>query len=88
MGLHANPFVKKAGPIQCDVRGHKRGCVHYDPAAPRVDDQGHLDFYCDCHSWKEPKVLAHENIAWPAGWTETQALAWRAKNGLTAPSPI
>jgi hypothetical protein len=47
------------------------------------------ELFCDCYRWEEPKVLANgKDIAFPAGWTHEQALAWRAKNGFAAPTPV
>jgi hypothetical protein len=73
---------------ELDRNGHQLGCPEFGNA-PVADPGTHIDLYCDCHTWAEPRILANgTDIAWPAGWTEAQALAWRAKNGLAAPAPI
>jgi hypothetical protein len=47
----------------------------------------YLDIFCVCHRYTEPKILANgTDIAWPAGWTQKQAEAWRAAHDLRAPS--
>ena len=72
-----------------DSRGHNPGCPHFGEQPSAEEDCGYADLYCDCHNWKEPRILAGgTNVAWPAAWSEAQALAWRAKNGLAAPAPI
>jgi hypothetical protein len=73
-----------------DYRGHILECPWHGKDIPRADESStHVDLFCDCHKFKEPKILANgTDIAWPAGWTPEQALVWRDKNGLAAPAPI
>ena len=75
---------------ETDYRGHILGCMLYRKGIPRADEKStHVDLFCDCHRFKEPKILANgTDVAWPAGWTPEQALVWRDKNGLAAPAPI
>jgi hypothetical protein len=76
--------------LEPDIRGHTPVCALYckEPVTSK-DQVAYADLFCACHHWKEPKILlGGTNIAWPAGWTPEQALAWRAKNGLAAPAPI
>jgi len=69
-----------------DSRGHTPGCEHFGEQPLANEDSGYADLFCDCHKWDEPRRLAGgTNVAWPAGWDASQALAWRAKNGLNAP---
>ena len=71
-----------------DVRGHTPVCSRYCKEPVREGDAVvYADLFCSCHTWKEPKILlGGTNVAWPAGWTLQQALAWRAQNGLAAPT--
>jgi hypothetical protein len=51
-----------------------------------VENNTHMDLFCDCHSFKEPVILGNGNdIAWPAGWTESEADAWRVANKMVGP---
>jgi hypothetical protein len=78
-----------ANPQDLDSNGHQLGCPLFGEVPAADSDSVYIDLYCDCHNWSEPKILANgTDIAWPAGWTEAQALAWRAKNGLAAPTPV
>ena len=74
--------------LTIDGRGHTPACPQYKKAAPGADEKySHADLFCGCHSWSEPKILPNgTNIAWPAGWTQSQATAWRVKCGLAAPA--
>jgi hypothetical protein len=45
------------------------------------------DYFCACHLFAEPLLLANGNIAWPSGWTKAQAQAWRRHRHL-APSNV
>jgi hypothetical protein len=72
---------------ELDPRGHARGCPHYDEAPIADENSTHVDLFCTCHTWSEPRILANgTDIAWPANWTEQQADEWRARNGLARPS--
>jgi hypothetical protein len=64
--------------------------VLFNKDVPRADESGtHVDLFCKCHRFKEPRILSNgTDIAWPAGWTERKALAWRAKHGPAAPAPV
>jgi hypothetical protein len=43
-----------------------------------------LDIFCECHRYTEPKILGNgTDVAWPAGWDQSQADAWRQAQGLT-----
>ena len=72
--------------LTIDGRGHTPSCPHYKKAVPRADEKSsHVDLFCGCPSWGEPRILPNgTNIAWPAGWTQSQATAWRVRYGLTA----
>jgi hypothetical protein len=75
-----------------DRQGHAPGCAQYTHRDEPLADEttGHVDFYCDdCHDFTEPQVLADgTSVAWPSGWTPEQALVWRDKHGLAAPTPV
>jgi hypothetical protein len=75
--------------LALDSRGHAMGCPHYVVAKQPAEGCGsYMDFYCECHTWETPLVLAGTtNVAWPAGWTPEKAMAWRAQNTLAAPVP-
>ena len=71
-----------------DCRGHHPSCPkHGKGTSPTVNETGgHVDLFCDCHSFKEPLVLTNgTDIAWPAGWEDEQAIAWREASGLSPP---
>ena len=45
------------------------------------------DIFCKCHRYAEPKILPNgTTIAWPAGWSQEEASAWRTKHDLCSPS--
>jgi hypothetical protein len=69
---------------QANSRGHMPGCPHHGEAPPTADENStHVDLFCDCHDWKEPRILANgTDVAWPAGWTDNQASEWRRRNNL------
>ena len=49
-------------------------------------NSAYIDIFCPCHHYTEPKIMANgADIAWPAGWSQEQADAWRAAHSLTAP---
>ena len=83
---NGNPSMSSI--LTIDGRGHTPSCPLYKNAAPRADEKNsHADLFCACHSWKEPKILPNgTSIAWPAGWTPSEAMAWRMKVGLAAPA--
>ena len=39
-----------------DERYHERGCSHFDIRSP-VAESTHVDHFCDCHHFTEPKIL-------------------------------
>jgi len=71
-----------------DPRAHEPGCLENVEGAPWADlDSTHLDLFCNCHRYTEPKILNNgTDIAWPAGWTEQQATGWRINNALARPA--
>lgn len=73
-----------------DARGHRQGCPDFDPDCPPLGDPqaGYTDLFCDtCHSFDAPEIGGNRtDVAYPSGWTEQMASAWRAKNGLARPS--
>jgi hypothetical protein len=61
-------------------------CKHFGEQPSANEDGGYADMFCDCHEWEAPRILAGgTNIAWPAGWTQQQAAAWRRENNLAPP---
>lgn len=67
-----------------DNSGHTPACPHY---GKETGGGHHLDQFCDCHNWEEPRILeGGTNIAWPTGWTQQMAADWREKNKLAPPS--
>ena len=78
-----------SNPQELDSNGHQVGCPLFGEVPSADSGSSHIDLFCDCHTWAEPKILPNgTDIAWPAGWTNAQALAWRADHGLAAPAPI
>jgi hypothetical protein len=74
--------------LMLDRRGHHPGCPEHGKDDPPmvVENSTHVDLFCDCHSFKEPLVLKNgTDIAWPAGWTESEADAWRMANNMVGP---
>jgi hypothetical protein len=74
--------------IHPDIGAHEPGCPKLDtPDAPAADPIRYVDVFCECHKYTDPKILMNgTDIAWPAGWTEEQAIAWRKENGLLPPT--
>ena len=72
-----------------DNQGHAQNC-HRQGVEPLADPKStHVDMFCECHTWSKPRILANgTDVAWPAGWTQAKADAWRVANGLAAPVPI
>jgi len=71
-----------------DPEAHEPGCLINGAGVPWADlGNSHIDIFCECHRYTEPKILQNgTDIAWPAGWTEKQAMDWREKyNLLRAP---
>jgi hypothetical protein len=73
-----------------DAEAHEPGCLQADIGIPCPDPNlTYLDIFCECHRYTEPKILGSGiDIAWPAGWTQEQADAWRSERGLTPPCNI
>jgi len=70
-----------------DSDAHEPGCMNTDGDIA-CDDPNlmYLDIFCECHRYTEPKVLSNgTDIAWPAGWSQDQADAWRKARGLQSP---
>jgi hypothetical protein len=70
-----------------DPEAHEPGCLTEEDDLECSDPiAGYIDLFCSCHRYTEPKILSNgTDIAWPAGWTNDQALHWRAANGLVQP---
>ena len=71
-----------------DPEAHEPGCLENPTDAPCADPGGsYLDVFCNCHRFTEPKILPDgTDIAWPAGWDQSKAADWRARNELAAPA--
>ena len=67
-----------------DDQGHHPGCpMHGKEPQTAYENSSHVDLFCDCHAFQEPLILSNgTDIAWPAGWTQAEAEAWREKNNL------
>ena len=70
-----------------DMDAHEAGCMEKQSGEPSSDPNcAYIDVFCKCHHYTEPKILMNgRDIAWPAGWSQEQADAWRGTHGLTAP---
>ena len=71
-----------------DAEAHEPGCMQADMGVACMDPNlTYLDIFCECHRYTNPKILASGiDIAWPAGWTQELANAWRTERGLMPPS--
>jgi hypothetical protein len=71
-----------------DPDAHEPGCLDDGSGQPCADPAGsYVDVFCKCHHFTEPKVLVNgSDIAWPAGWTQKEAEAWREANSLVRPA--
>jgi hypothetical protein len=71
-----------------DSDAHEPGCLDADNEIACDDPNlAYLDIFCECHRYTEPKILGNgTDIAWPAGWTQEQARAWRDQRGLVPPT--
>jgi hypothetical protein len=67
-----------------DPEAHEAGCMNNGAGLPFADPgDTHVDVFCDCHRFTEPKILSNgTDIAWPAGWEPERAWQWRARNDL------
>jgi hypothetical protein len=71
-----------------DPGAHEPGCMKVGPDLVCMGPAQYADIFCDCHHYTEPKILSNgTDIAWPAGWDETQAFEWRGSHGLASPVP-
>jgi hypothetical protein len=62
---------------------HMPGCPHSGENLQSSDG----NYFCDCHAFSEPQIGPDRaEVAFPAGWTESQAREWRLKNNLAPPS--
>ena len=53
---------------ELDSNGHQLGCPLFGEVPAADPHSGHIDLFCDCHTWTEPKILANgTDVAWPAG---------------------
>jgi hypothetical protein len=71
--------------LATDAQGHHPACPKYGKEEPPMGDENstHLDLFCECHGFEEPLVLANgTDVAWPAGWGEMEAAAWRMGHKL------
>ena len=70
-----------------DIDAHEPGCRESESGEPCVSpNSAYIDVFCDCHHYTEPKLLMNgTDVAWPAGWSQQQADAWRRGNSLLAP---
>jgi hypothetical protein len=70
-----------------DSEAHEPGCIKADSGVECADPNlTYLDIFCECHRYTEPKILSNgTDIAWPAGWSQTEADDWRQAHGLKMP---
>jgi len=70
-----------------DCDAHEAGCIKSDSGVECSDPNlTYLDIFCECHRYTEPKTLGNgTDIAWPAGWDQGRADAWRKAKGIMAP---
>ena len=80
----------EARSIHPDQGAHEPGCDKLDmPDGPAADPTRSVDVFCECHRYTDPKILTNGiDIAWPAGWTEAQAVEWRKQHGLLPPAGL
>jgi hypothetical protein len=77
----------EARSIHPDTSAHEPGCDKLDmPDGPAADPSRYVDVFCECHRYTDPKILMNgTDVAWPAGWTQEQAVDWRKEYGLLPP---
>jgi hypothetical protein len=70
-----------------DMDAHEPGCQEIESGEPCADpNSAYIDVFCACHRYTEPKILMNgTDVAWPAGWSQEQATAWRGDHGLLPP---
>jgi len=70
-----------------DSDAHEPGCIKAGSEIECTDPNlTYLDIFCECHRYTEPKILGNgTDVAWPAGWSQNQADAWRQEHGLKPP---
>lgn len=75
--------------LKMDAREHPGCPKHGKDHGPTADENStHIDLFCDCHDFKEQLILSNgTDIAWPAGWNESEADAWRLANDLARSGP-
>lgn len=62
---------------------HRPECERHPAAAAMVPSIGFTDHFCECHDFPEPRVLRNgTDIAWPRGWSQEDAMRWRAAHKL------
>jgi hypothetical protein len=71
-----------------DEQGHHFACHRYRKEHSSLGSNGtYSDFFCECHTFKEPKVLANgTDVAWPVAWDQELADSWRRDNNLQQPA--
>ena len=69
------------------MSAHAPGCQETESGEPWDDlNSAYIDVFCNCHHYTEPKILMNgTDVAWPAGWSQEQADAWRNEHGLVPP---
>jgi len=75
-----------ADPLLND-NGHTENCPGNSTSPYADPNSAYIDFFCDdCHSFAEPRILSGgTSIAWPSGWSEDRARAWRTEHHLIPP---
>jgi hypothetical protein len=70
-----------------DPEAHESGCLSEESDLSGSDPiAGYVNLFCPCHRYTEPKIFNNgTDIAWPAGWTQDQAMKWRDANGVIQP---
>ncbi len=66
---------------------HAPECAHRDEPPAANERNNYIDAFCTCNNFEEPRILDDKtSIAWPAGWTQQQADAWRQDHSLPRPT--
>lgn len=71
-----------------DDKGHHFACHRYHKEPSSLGSHStYCDYFCECHTFKEPKVLANgTDVAWPAAWDQDLVDSWRRDNNLVNPA--